>query len=375
MGRPVFHLGRYRESRRGLSRPGDCPDFRAAKMGLSPSARVTPYDVVRIVLGLILLTAAALKGHQLATGPVAETSLFTSRWFLIGVVELELFFGLWLLSGLYPRRTWQAALVCFSAFACVSLYKALSGEATCGCFGRVPVNPWYTLVLDLAAAAALVLCRPARRAKTSPLPLSGEGPGVRAGASLLQVLGEGPGVRVCLGTRLGWVLGIFLAAGIPAALAMGSYQAATLDDAGDIFGDSEFIVLEPETWISKPFPLVRYIDIGDQIARGEWIVVLYRWDCPQCREVIAQYDQVGRDLSEVPGAPRVALIEMPPFGESIEPLVSANSRCAMGRLTTERQWSAITPLVVYLTEAKVVRSVRDPRRARRQSAASPVIRA
>ena len=69
------------------------------KMGVPT---VAGYDMVRIGLGVLLLTAAALKGHQLATEPVAETGLLTSRWFLIGVVEFELFFGLCLLAGLYP---------------------------------------------------------------------------------------------------------------------------------------------------------------------------------------------------------------------------------------------------------------------------------
>jgi len=83
-------------------------------MGLSPSDRVRPYDVVRIALGLILLTAAALKGHQLATKPVPGMSLLSSRWFLIGVVEFEFFFGLWLLAGFCPRLAWDAAdLSCF----------------------------------------------------------------------------------------------------------------------------------------------------------------------------------------------------------------------------------------------------------------------
>ncbi len=81
---------------------------------------VAGYDVVRIGLGVLLLTAAALKGHQLATEPVAETGLLTSRWFLIGVVEFELFFGLWLLAGLYPKWTWRATLLCFGGFACVA---------------------------------------------------------------------------------------------------------------------------------------------------------------------------------------------------------------------------------------------------------------
>ncbi len=116
----------------------------------SGRVRLTPYGVIRMTLGLILLSAAALKGHQLATEPVAGTGLLTSRWFLIGVVEFELFFGLWLWFGVYPRRTWQVALLCFGTFGCVTLYKALSGEVTCGCFGRVRVDPRITFPVDLA---------------------------------------------------------------------------------------------------------------------------------------------------------------------------------------------------------------------------------
>ena len=334
----------------------------------SRGVRIAGYDVVRIVLGLILLTAAALKGHQLATEPVAETSLFTSRWFLIGVVEFELFFGLWLLSGLYPRRTWQAALVCFSAFACVSLYKALSGEASCGCFGRVPVNPWYTLVLDLAAVAALTSRRPARRAATSPLPLAGEGPGVRAGASLLPLAAEGPGVRggvfplplpgpgvrVRLGTRLGWILGIFLPAGISAALATGSYQAAMMDDSGDIFGESQFVVLEPETWVGKRFPLLNYIDIGGQLAHGEWVVVMYRADCPKCEDTIPKYEAVFCDLKGGFNSPRLALVEMPSQGAPRAQFGCLDS-CSCGRLRDTRKWLVTAPLQFILVEGIVTR--------------------
>ena len=51
--------------------------------------RVAGYDVLRIVLGSILIVAAGLKCYQLGSGPVAESGLLTSRWFLILVVEFE----------------------------------------------------------------------------------------------------------------------------------------------------------------------------------------------------------------------------------------------------------------------------------------------
>ena len=111
-------------------------------------------------MAAILIAAALLKGYQLATAPVVGSGLFSSRAFLIALVEFEWLLGVWLLSGLYPRRAWQVALACFAGFACVSLYKGLSGDASCGCFGRVEVSQRWTLVLDLGAVLALLAWPP-----------------------------------------------------------------------------------------------------------------------------------------------------------------------------------------------------------------------
>ena len=147
------------------------------------------------------LTASALKCWQLATEPIIGTSLLDSRWLLMATVEFEIFFGIWLLANIWAKPTWAAALACFGLFTCVSLCKALSGHASCGCFGRVPVNPWYTGTLDLAVMASLLRWRP----KESFFTIH------RATA----------------------VLVIWLLIGIPAAYAMGSYTTIILSDAGD----------------------------------------------------------------------------------------------------------------------------------------------
>jgi hypothetical protein len=99
------------------------------------------------LLGLVLLAAAALKAHQLATDPPLESGLLTSRWTLIGLVELELGLGLCLLLGIYPPQIRIAALVTFAAFALMSLQQAIAGKASCSCFGAVAVRPWFTLFL------------------------------------------------------------------------------------------------------------------------------------------------------------------------------------------------------------------------------------
>jgi len=122
--------------------------------------RWTPYDAIRIALGLLLLTAAGFKAHQLATEPVLGAGLLDSRWLLMATVEFELLLGLALLWNVWRRPTWAATVTCFALFACVSLYKGLSGEATCGCLGRIRINPWYTLAFDIAVVFALVRYRP-----------------------------------------------------------------------------------------------------------------------------------------------------------------------------------------------------------------------
>jgi len=131
--------------------------------------RITGYDVIRIALAILLLTAAGLKAYQLATEPVTGSGFLDSRRVLIVAVELELLFGLWLVANVWPKRTWAAALGCFGLFACVSLYRALLGYSSCGCFGRISVNPWYTVGLDCAALAALLRFRP-REAVLPDLP-------------------------------------------------------------------------------------------------------------------------------------------------------------------------------------------------------------
>jgi hypothetical protein len=128
---------------------------------LTSSARVpTGFHVVRLLLSFLLLSAAALKAYALWTDPVPAVSLFTSPRWQIALIELETLLGLWLLIGLYPRGAWLAAVVAFSLLAGVSLYLGLIGQPSCGCFGKVAINPWYTFALDVVAVTALWHWRP-----------------------------------------------------------------------------------------------------------------------------------------------------------------------------------------------------------------------
>jgi hypothetical protein len=93
------------------------------------------FDIVRTVLGGVVLLAATAKGYELATAPILGDGIFGSRWFMIAVVELELVLGIWLLSGLFAQALWWIAMLCFSVFAAVALQQALGSYNQLLCSG------------------------------------------------------------------------------------------------------------------------------------------------------------------------------------------------------------------------------------------------
>jgi len=305
--------------------PAGCCDGEDASMAgaveVARGGRPAPYDAVRIALALVLLTAAGLKGYQLATEPVLGGGLLESRWFLIAVVEFEILFGLWLLSGLAPGWTWRAAVLCFGAFAAVSACKALAGEPSCGCFGRVAVNPWYTFALDCVALGLLAAFRP----RSIPRPAG------------------------CRWRLPAWACAALMAGvGVP-ALALGSYPAASI--AGDGFVESgRVVVLMPEAWKGKRFPLFEHIDVGDRLSTGRWLVVLYHLGCPKCRELIEEYRQLPSSACNGLGVALVEVPELRPRGKHVRLDAMPALR---GRLSDSRDWFVPTPTLLYLEDGTV----------------------
>ncbi len=301
--------------------------------------RVRTGVVVRWLVAGVLLTAATLKARQLATEPTLDRDLFTFRWSLILLVEGELCLGLLLVSGLWTRLAWAAALATFLFFSAISLHKALRGEVSCGCFGAIQVNPWHTFTLDVFIVLLLALFRPKWK-EIRPVAR----PRLRLAAALVVLLG----------------------AGVPAALAMAAYIPASLSPEGEIKGDTRFVVLEPERWIGNNFPLLKQIDVGPRLAQGQWTVVLFHHDCPACRKALPQYEQAGGESSRQSGVTQVALIEVPPYEQSALAAAPGNraagnearkSSCLRGKLSAARDWFVGTPTVVSLLDGKVLSAV------------------
>jgi hypothetical protein len=316
--------------------------------------KLAPGDLVLTVLGLLLLTAAVLKGHELLTVPVASEGLWSWRPFLIFQVEFELALGIWLLSGLFKSLAWLAGLGCFSLFCCVTLYKGLTGATSCGCFGSVHVDPWITLAaIDLPALALLLVFRPpgiwstyhrsyllsvrilrlSQRACQRRARLSSTHLGSILRSSLGGLMSGRLAATVCISTTALCVTTPVLALNKP-AMATTKYE-----------------VLEPETWVGKELPILPYVDIGEQLATGNWLLVLYHYDCPDCSRAIPMYEQMARDMEGNEDVLRIALVEVPPYGQS---LVSRDSPCVLGRLTDVKEWFVTTPAIVLLTNGQIM---------------------
>ncbi|SRR5579875_1719375 len=286
------------------------------------------YPLVSRLLSLLLLTTSLLKAHQqVALFLLAPRS--PERWLSAGVVALEMSFGLWLLIGFHPRLTRWIAGTCFAIFLVVSLAKGLAGEASCGCFGAVSMNPWITAGIDGLAVLALLLARPADRSSSLVYPRRKQ----RLAFGLLGLL--------ILGSGAWWIV---------------DAQAARLDDTGELPGPGLMIVIDPQDWIGRRLPLLPHIDIGERLQSGDWLIVLYRRDCQPCHE---QLPLLFTALRRIPlGDERkalIALVEVP--SNSLHSSFLGNERPdAWVKLPTGPQWIVQTPLFLRLQDG-VVRGV------------------
>lgn len=118
--------------------------------------------LVRAVVATILLGAATLKA--LATSP---TTSLTTRIVSCAIPSIEFCLAVWLLSGVHSALSWTLCGICFFVFAQFSLFNALAGQESCGCFGAFKVNPSLTCILDLVALAAVLRFHPGRLAAHS----------------------------------------------------------------------------------------------------------------------------------------------------------------------------------------------------------------
>lgn len=147
----------------------------------------SPYDIVRLALGVLLLVAALLKGYQLVIEPVAGDEPVAGRWILLLIVQAEFFLSLCLLANVLRFWTHRVTIAVFFTMALVTATKGLAGESSCPCFGAVLVSPWAAFAIDCTALVALLVFRPRTESNHAKSSISEPRPSWSASLALLVV--------------------------------------------------------------------------------------------------------------------------------------------------------------------------------------------
>ena len=297
----------------------------------------TANKIVMFLAGAFLIVASILKSHQLLTEPILSKGFWESWLFLVIQIPLELGLGIWLVSGLFRKAGWLLGTIAFAGFIGVTLYKWISGEASCGCFGVVHVKPWITLTtIDIPIFLLLAIFRP-KGLKLLPPPW--------------------PSAKHFFGVAIPTF--IILTTLVPILV---------FNKPPDV--TDKYEVIKPEIWPignnldpndpANKWPLLAHIDIAEKISKGFIVAFLYHWNCPDCKRAIPDFEKINQTLlGSSPDVLGVALIEAPipeepqyaPEGENP---VKPETTCITGMLDNSKTWYMGTPLIALLKNGVVV---------------------
>jgi hypothetical protein len=127
-----------------------------------------------------------------------------------------------------------------------------------------------------------------------------------------------------------------------------------MTELGEVLASGSIVILKPETWVGNRLPLLDYIDIGRELSRGEWTVVLYDRGCSRCEEVISRYERGAIEFCGDAGAGRVALVELRSQAAGAVPLRAMRTGDLRGQLSGARDWVVSVPVALVLSDGRVV---------------------
>jgi hypothetical protein len=276
--------------------------------------------IVMWFAGLTLIIASALKIQQMLTEPIISKGFWESWEFFLIQIPLELGLGIWLVCGLFRKAGWLLGLIGFAGFIGVTLYKALIGAESCGCFGVIHVNPWITLFLiDVPIFLLLAIFRP-KGEKLLPPP---------------------------------WPKAVhFFAIAIPTFILLGAIEYILITNKQEKPAAQDWVV-KTDIKAKAVWPLLKDVDISEKLNSGLWVVLMYHYDCPDCARAIPDYLEMQKSLTGNENAINFAFVEIPPYGGEKRQLISPDSNAVRGRLSDKKKWFFQTPVVVVLNDGAV----------------------
>ena len=317
--------------------------------------------VVMYIAGAVLVIAAVLKIHQLLTEPIISKGFWESWAFFVIQIPLELGLGIWLLSGLFRKAAWLIAVLSFALFIVVTLHQGLTGVTSCGCFGKVVVNPWITLFFIDAPIFLLLLVFFPRGQKLLPPPWPAAEHFWGVFLPTFVILGTITPVLFFnkVERKQPWKTNVPVVKNRQGIVKPDGKEPADFNnviiDVNDGAGsaDTNDANTTGPVLVEQQWEMLRYIDIADQLRSGFVVVLLYHYDCPICKVAIPLYSQANNDYSD--SGLQFAFIEIPPFGKDEEGPVPKDTACLTGALDDTEQWFIESPLVALLRDGLAVK--------------------
>jgi hypothetical protein len=287
---------------------------------------------LRFSIASILAVAASLKTLEALSISQGNISQYVG---ILGLVVIELFCAVWYLMGIWPRLASDVVLALFIIFTLVSIARAVGGEKSCGCLGHLVVSPWLIAPLDAVLAALVWIIRPLPRQS-----------GLRPQSLAIQI------------TFL-----LMLATGVAGYAELGGHKhLLRWTSAMHLLTDDSETLLEPETWIGRPFPLCEQVQLQDSAEsicdklEGKIVVLLVRAGCDQCRDAMLRYEK----LIDTPNCDfqGMVVLNVDDSSRSFEH-VQTRPRITRGRLKKTTKWQVQTPVILVTVDGEVVAAGAD----------------
>lgn len=270
----------------------------------------------QLCIGIVLLAASTLKIYDNANGAKFEISHEFSQGFVLTTSLMEASLGIWLMVGYAPVVARQIAAVVFSLFAGWSLSLGVAGAESCGCFGKLNLNPWVMLVFDGAIVAILFFLHPVA---------SGASSGNHTHGSFL----------LSLKIIVGFVVGILIAAA---------------SREWNLNGDERMQFYEPRELVGRRFDLMDFARGSKPLETGRWVLVFYRSRCEICERHSRQFSMLAKTMENQQSNIRLALIEIPSDSqENFMDKLDLRSALRL-RINTTKNLLIATPQVMYLED-------------------------
>jgi hypothetical protein len=113
------------------------------------------------------------------------------------------------------------------------------------------------------------------------------------------------------------------------------------------------VILEPEEWIGQELPISKYLEPTIETSRGQWVLLLYHHDCPDCQVALPRYIELAASQQRQGDKVQVLLIEVPPLGSTVD-----HSPAIDAHLATSNEWFVQAPVEVRVTDGLVTEALK-----------------